>query len=306
MALKSALIKQSSDLKNPMAIIALLFYFLVQTSCAFRPIKRSKNITYLVAKNGDAEQKLNVFAPRNKKKPKPVLIHFYGGNWTSGRRSLYNFFGSRWARKNVVTVIPDYPKYPDAKYDEMATDAALAVKWATEHIKDYGGDPERIYVSGHSAGGQLAALIALREDYFRKLNLNKPVKGIILIDAAGIDMYGYLKEVDNGPNDSYLDIFSKDTNVQKQASPLFQLHKDMPPMLLYMGGRTYSSIKIGYRKLVDSLNLYQSPYTYHYLRRKKHVPMITQFFNSYGARYKEIKRFMNGEYLRKNSSQSFD
>lgn len=274
--------------------IVLLSAALMLESCAFRPVKRSKNITYL---SGDGTgnrdpQELNVFAPWNKKQLHPVLIYIYGGNWTSGRKSLYNFFGSRWARKGVVTVIVDYPKYPQAKYDEMTLDIALAVKWVKEHIRDYGGDPNRIYISGHSAGGQMAALVSIRPDYFERVGISNPIKGIILIDPAGLDMYGYMKEVGNGPNDTYPQIFSTDTNTQKYSAALYQVRPGIPPMLLYAGGRSYPAIATSVRKMNDSLTKYEVPHTYYFLKRKKHVGMITQFFNSYSPRYREIKQFM--------------
>ena len=87
-------------------------------SCAFKCITRSKNIIYLPADSSinKSQEKLNVFAPHKKDTLKNVLVFVYGGGWNSGKRSLYNFFGSRWARKNIVTVIIDYPKSPGANY----------------------------------------------------------------------------------------------------------------------------------------------------------------------------------------------
>jgi pimeloyl-ACP methyl ester carboxylesterase len=93
------------------------------------------------------------------------------------------------ARKGVLTVIIEYPLSPEAQYQQMATASAKAVQWVKENIKGFGGDPDRIFVSGHSAGGHLAALISIRPEYFDSLSLPNPIKGLILIDAAGLDMY---------------------------------------------------------------------------------------------------------------------
>lgn len=278
----------------PVRLFLLALCVLFINGCAFKRIKRTKNISYYQQGVTDQskEQSLNVYAPRNKREKHPVLIYVYGGNWTSGRKSLYHFFGSRWARKGVVTVISDYPKSPDAKYDEMARCIATSVKWVYEHIDQYGGDTSRIFISGHSAGGHLAALVSFRDDYFKELALHKPVKGVVLIDAAGLDMYGYIREVDNGPDNSYLRIFSTDIAIQKMASPLYQLHRGIPPVLIYAGARSYPSIITSCRKLNDSLDVYNVSHTYHLLKRKKHIPMITQFFNTYSSRYREIKAFM--------------
>ena len=271
--------------------IALLCF----QSCAFRRVSRHKNITYLEASGRKAEQKLNVFAPHHHQPLKPVLIYLYGGNWTSGHRSLYNFFGSRWARKGVVTVVVDYPKSPDAQYFEMATDVAKATKWVKENIQRYGGDPDQIFISGHSAGGHLAALVSTDNQFFAQQNLTSPLKGTILIDAAGLDMYGYLKEVDHGPQGSYLNIFSNKPQTWKAASPLYQLRPGIKPMLIYQGGRTYPSIITSNQKFVAALKTAGYQPEYHILKKKKHIPMITQFFNTRNKRYSEIKSFMQAK-----------
>lgn len=253
---------------------------------------RNKHIVYNSSNTSQAAQQLNVFAPAKKNEGKPVFIFIHGGNWNSGNKKLYSYFGSRLARKGIVTVIPDYPKSPGANYNDMAEDMAAAVKWVKENISAYGGDSNRIFISGHSAGGHLAALISIKEDYFKKEKIPNPVKGIILIDAAGLDMYGYLKEENLPAGDTYFDTFSNDPATWKAASPIYFLHNGMPPMLIYQGGKTYPSISSSNEKFTDSLKRYDTKFSYHLLPGKKHVAMITQFFNPYNKRYREMIDFM--------------
>ncbi len=262
------------------------------TGCAFKAVHRSKHIVYNSTDKNRSAQELNVFAPSKKKICKPVFIFVHGGSWNSGNKKLYSFFGSRMARKGIVTVIPDYPKSPAAGYNEMAEDIATAVKWVKEHIAAYGGDSNRIFISGHSAGGHLAALVTIKKDYFKDLQLANPVKGLILIDGAGLDMYTYLKEENLPAGDSYFNTFSNDPATWKAASPIYFLHNGMPPMLIYQGGKTYPSISSSNERFTDSLKHYDTKFSYHILPGKKHVPMITQFFNPYNKRYKEIIDFM--------------
>lgn len=266
-----------------------LFY-----SCAFKSINRSKNITYLPADEtaNKSAQTLNVFAPKKSLQLKEVLIFVYGGSWNSGKKELYSFFGTRWARKDVVTVVVDYPKSPKAGYDEMAIDVAKAVKWVKENIKNYRGNPDKIFISGHSAGGHLAALVAIKKEYFSRVGIANPLKGIILIDAAGLDMYGYLKSENFEPGNTYLNTFSNDPKIWKEASPIYFLHKDMSPMLIYRGSKTYPSIETSNEKFVTALKAFVPQPNYTILNGKKHVPMITQFFNTGNDRYKEMKAFM--------------
>lgn len=257
-------------------------------------MNRSKNIAYNTTDTSTTIQKLNIFAPAYNKKLKPVFIFVHGGNWNSGNKNLYSYFGNRMARKGIVTVIPDYPKSPAAGYQQMAEDIADAVKWAKEHIAAYGGDSNRIFISGHSAGGHLAALISIKQDYFKNLHMPNPIKGLILIDAAGLDMYGYLKEENLPEGDTYLNTFTNDPAIWKQASPIYFLRNNMPPMLIYRGGKTYPSISNSNEKFTDSLKKYNVKFTYQIQPSKKHVPMITQFFNPYNKRYAEMVSFMKG------------
>ncbi len=272
-------------------------WLLAISSCAFKSVTRNKDITYLAADSSHniVAQKLNVFAPRKQGNLKEVFIFVYGGTWNSGHKSMYSFLGNRMARKNVVTVILDYPKSPGANYDEMATDVAKSVKWVKENIEQYGGDPDKIYISGHSAGGHLAALITVRNDYFDKLGVKNPIKGAILIDAAGLDMYTYLEESKFTGDNTYLQTFTNNPVSWKEASPLYYVHKGMAPMLIYVGGKTYPSIAIGNEKLVSAMRGLNEEPIYYTLEGKKHKPMITQFLNSGNQRYKEILDFMRNK-----------
>lgn len=185
-----------------------------------------------------------------------------------------------------------YPLNPVGDYNDMATATARAVKWVNQNIQTYGGDPRRIFVSGHSAGGHLAALVSVRSEYIDSAGIRNPIRGAILIDAAGLDMYGYLMEDKKPEGHSYLKTFTANPAEWKKASPLYYLHQNMPAFLIYKGERTYASIEKSHAKFVKALPAYTSRFTYHELKRKRHIPMITQFFWTWSPRYKEILSFM--------------
>jgi len=263
-------------------------------SCSFRGVKRAKNISYLEEGLIESvpEQNLNIFSPRRSNELKDVFVFIHGGNWNSGRKEIYSFLGNRMARKGVVTVIIDYPLSPEATYKEMGLASARAVTWIHENIQNYGGDPDKIFVSGHSAGGHLAALIAVRDEYFSPAGKVNPIKGAIMIDAAGLDMYGYLKESNYPEDNTYIQTFTNDPVIWKEASPMYHLYKGMPPFLIFRGGRTYQSIINSNEKFVNTLEAYVESVTYKVQERKKHVPMITQFIWTWNSNYKEILEFM--------------
>ena len=279
------------------SFILLLAAIFIFSSCAFKSVIRSKNITYQKADSttNTAEEKLNVFAPRKHKQLKNVLVFIHGGNWNSGKKGLYSFLGNRFARKNVVTVIIDYPLSPQASYNQMAMASAKAVKWVKDNISKYGGDPDKIFISGHSAGGHLAALLAIDNNYFDTLDIKNPIKGAILIDAAGLDMYGYLNTAGLPSDHTYFTTFTHDPKVWKEASPMYHLHNGMPPLLIYQGGKTYSTIAESADRFMVAIKQYVPDQQRNIVKRKHHIPMITQFFNPYNKRYKEMIAFMKAQ-----------
>ena len=114
----------------------------------------------------DAETglKLDVYAPTGTRNA-PVVVFFYGGRWSEGSRDLYEFVGGALARQGFVAVLPDYRRYPQVKFPAFVQDSAKAVRWAREQAASFGGDPQRLFVMGHSAGAYNAAMLAADESY---------------------------------------------------------------------------------------------------------------------------------------------
>lgn len=114
-----------------------------------------------VAYGGGEKRKLDVYVPAGTVEDAPVLVYFYGGGWNSGTRKGYEFLGRAFASRGIVTVIPDYRPHPEGRYPGFLEDSAAAVAWVQDQIGDYGGDPSRIFLAGHSAGAYNAAMLAM-------------------------------------------------------------------------------------------------------------------------------------------------
>ena len=114
-----------------------------------------------VAYGTDPRQKLDVYAPLNTTRPAPVVVFFYGGNWTSGARNDYQFIGEALASRGMVAVLADYRLYPQVRYPSFIEDSARAVAWTVKEVQRYGGNHKRVYLMGHSAGAYNAAMVAL-------------------------------------------------------------------------------------------------------------------------------------------------
>lgn len=275
-------------------ILALVLLTSV-SSCAFKSVTRSKNLTYLESSGDLPEKQLNVFAPKKAEKA-PVFVFIHGGSWNSGRKEIYDFMGSRLARRGVVSVIIDYPLAPAYQLPAMEKASARAIKWVKENISNYGGDPDNIYVSGHSAGGHLAALVAIKEEPWQELGMANPLKGAILNDPAGLDWYWFLTERKEKYNaeDNY-DAFTNQPEIWKTYSPIYDLTGQEIPLLIMEGERTYPGIRLTIDRFRKEAEAKGTNLTYSFYPKAKHIPMITQFFWTWSKGYDDVLGFIGVE-----------
>ena len=281
-------------------ILIALIVLLANEYATARASRRTKDIPYVAANTPgyDADrQVLDVFAPRQTSVQSwPVVVFIHGGSWNSGSKNLYSFIGRRLAKQNVVAVVISYRLAPAVTVPDMADDCAHAVLWTAQHIREYGGDPNRIYVMGHSAGGGLAALLATDNQLFSKLGLpDNPIKGAILDDPAGLDMFDYLKKMEYSGDEKYLIPFGKDPAVWRAMSPMYHVGSGNPPMLVFVGERTYPSIAGSTRKFRDKLQMLGLRYEFTVLPGKKHIAMVTQLFWQHNIIYRDLLRFIHAE-----------
>jgi acetyl esterase/lipase len=194
----------------------------------FAPVKRAANLPF----GPDKRIRLDVYqptaAPQNAgQKPRPVIIFWHGGGWTDGNKTFYRFVGATLAQLGYVTVLPNYRVYPQVRFPDFMDDAADAVRWVEQHAAEFGGDPQRIVLMGHSAGAHMAAMLALNHSYLRR---------------AGVDTHhiigliGLSGPYRLAPNTKVLNtIFSAPfTSVDWQVTSYASA--DAPPALLLHGG----------------------------------------------------------------------
>lgn len=149
-----------------LGLVAAAFTPLLQACSPLRIINAlAPSSTYALtsgqAYGPNARQKIDVYQPNPPVPDAPVVVFFYGGSWTTGERADYLFAGEALASRGIVTLVADYRLSPEARYPVFLQDSALAVKWAADNAQRFGGDPRKLYVMGHSAGGYNAAMVAL-------------------------------------------------------------------------------------------------------------------------------------------------
>ncbi len=137
-----------------------------------------KDIAYSSAKDADpARHKLDLYLPKGKK-GFPVLVFVHGGGWSKGDRKSFARQGATFARAGVGVASVGYRLSPAVVHPAHIQDVARAFAYIHGHIAKYGGRPDRMFISGHSAGGHLAALLATDESYLQREKLSlKDVRG---------------------------------------------------------------------------------------------------------------------------------
>lgn len=177
-----------------------------------------------IAYGDDPRQKLDVYVPRHPLKDAPVVVFFYGGSWNSGDRGDYTFVGEALASRGIVAVLADYRLYPQVRYPLFLEDGARAVAWAKVHISEYSGNPQRLYLMGHSSGAYNAAMLALDGDLLGKVGMSPK------------DLSGWIGLA--GPYD-FLPIENPDVrpvffwpNSPPQSQPINHVSRGAPPALL--------------------------------------------------------------------------
>lgn len=261
---------------------------LTLTSCSFRPIYRNTDVTF----DDQHQLKMDIYSPK-KGGSGEIMLFVHGGNWNSGTKKTYRFFGKGMAKKGIVTAVMDYRLAPGAGYNEMATDVANAVKYLKQNGSQYGGDTSKVFVSGHSAGGHLAALVATNDRYFKKAGLKDPIKGVVMIDAFGLDMNDYFNRKQFAGDTMYYATFTEDSVNWKDGSPINYLSEKTPPLKIFVGGWTFTSITRDNFQFWDKAKQFQPELKITTVPRKRHAAMIIMFVNAWNKNYGRITGFLH-------------
>lgn len=281
----------------PALLTGLLLLASATEYAVARPSRRAADLSYVPATDtayNPTRHRLDVYAPKEAAAAlRPVVVFMHGGSWNSGSKNFYSFIGRRLAKQGVVAVIINYRLAPQVRVPQMADDCARAVIWTTEHIREFGGDPQRVFVMGHSAGGGLAALLAADDALFQRRGLARnPVRGAILDDPAGLDMYDYLRRMQYPKDEQYLVPFGPDSAGWRQTSALYHLTAHTPPFIVLIGGETYPSISSSSARFRQRLTALGHAPRYTVLPGKKHIPMVLQLYWQHNVVYQQLLPFV--------------
>jgi acetyl esterase/lipase len=195
--------------------------FLANTPAAFNSSQSYKDVAY-----GDMDaQKLDLYIPPRADNA-PVIVFFYGGRWTDGSKSQYRFVADVFNDAGYIVAIPDYRKYPQVKFPSFVEDGAAAVDWVYKNIRAYNGDPEHVYLAGHSSGAHIGGLVTADPQYLAAHGLSRDIiKGFAGLSGP----YAFVPEAED-----LKDMFGPPERYPLMRAPNY-IDGHQPPMLLIHG-----------------------------------------------------------------------
>jgi len=199
-------------------VVAVSAFFSAAASA--QPVQSATSIRYATG----PRQTLDVYRPAAR--GAPVIVFIYGGSWQNGDKATYSFVGNALARRGYLTVIPDYRVFPQVRFPGFLQDAARAVRWARDNAARFGGDPNNIYLAGHSAGAYNAAMLAYDPRWLGAVGLSqRQIAGFIGLAGP----YDFLPLKDK----TLATIFGGAN--RRETQPIAYVSRHDPPSLLLAG-----------------------------------------------------------------------
>ncbi|MBI2187077.1 MAG: alpha/beta hydrolase [Acidobacteria bacterium] len=178
------------------------------------------------AEYADGKDRLDIYIPQGAKNA-PAIFSIHGGLLMAGDRREDAFVGQRFAAAGYVTAVISYRLSPQISHPGHIEDTAAAFAWVTRKIRQHGGDPDRILVTGHSAGAYLAMLLAADPRWLAAHQLSsRDIKGV-----APVSGFYWVDEPGVAP-DRPKSVWGTDPKVWADASPSRYLRADLPPILI--------------------------------------------------------------------------
>lgn len=215
----------------PVLMISLLLngctnaaFWIANRPVTLEDVTLHKDIAY----GSEAGQRLDIYVPQHANNTDaPVVLFFYGGSWSSGNKENYPFVAKALTDLGYIAVIADYRKYPDVTFPAFVADSAKATAWTYRHVAAYGGDQEKLFVMGHSAGAYNAAMMLTDPHYLEAEGLSSQiVKGF----AGLAGPYGFTPS-----SSKYRAIFNNMDDYSAMHVTSYVDRADIPPMLLLHG-----------------------------------------------------------------------
>ncbi len=209
---------------------------------------------------------LDLYRPQDRSEA-PVLVFVHGGGWTSGDKALYGFIGRTFAQRGFLTIVTNYRLSPEVTHPTHVQDVARAIAWVYRRIAQYDGDPERIVLMGHSAGGHLVSLVTLDERYLAAEGFDTTlIRGVIPISGV----YDLTKMP------GFVSVFSGIPSVRWDASPVAHVDEEQPPFLILYAQFDPPTLHSQAREFFEALTKRSSEARLVEIPQRDHFTIITR------------------------------
>ncbi len=195
-------------------------------------------------------EKLDLYMPKDRGSARmPILIFLHGGGWRIGDKHQQGGKGALYAQNGIIFVNANYGLAPTVVHPQQVLDVAKCIKYCVDHAPEWGGDPERIFLMGHSAGAHLVDLVATNQRFLKEVGVEPTrIKGVISLDTASLDLLKRTQEesMEGKHVGSMIEqAFGKNPEMLKDGSPTLNIHKGAyyPPFLMYCGERRKSCLE---------------------------------------------------------------
>ena len=246
-------------------------------------VEKHADLAYRDDADADVRHKLDLYVPVGMKNF-PVMVYVHGGAWKSGSKLLYGALGRAFARHGIGVAVINYRLAPKVKHPAHAEDAAKAFAWVRANVAKYGGDAGNITLMGHSAGGHIAALLALDPSYLRAEKLEPShIRGVICVSGV--------YQIDSD-DDLYIPAFGTDPDFCRRASPMTYITGKHPPFLIAYAENDYATFD---RMAIDfhsALEKARTPSTLVKLENRTHITEIITVLNDTDPLNEAVRKFI--------------
>lgn len=205
------------------SVFLMLLFFALQATAGNKHDKTIENIAYKTSTDKYVTERCRLDIYYNDTtNMTPVVVWFHGGGLTAGSKSI----PGELKNKGLTVVAVNYRLLPNVKIDECLDDCAAAVAWVFNNIARYGGDKRNIYVSGHSAGGYITAMLGLDKHWLKPYGVDADsIKALVPFSGQMITHFAYRDMNGIGNLQPVIDCYA----------PLYHVRPNCPPLVLITG-----------------------------------------------------------------------
>jgi len=282
---------------NVVGLLGLLRPALTSGQDAKRPVERAPSraveldIPYA---NGGDERKLDLYIPRRERYA--TIVFTFGGGWHTGSRKSVAPIGAKFQDAGFGCALPSHRLSPKDKFPAQIEDIAAAFAWVKRHIAEKGGDPQRVFLMGHSSGAQLSLLLATDPKYLAEHGLSRrDIAGVVGLSTP-VDLKPRAER--KGFGDALMagrgaEVFSRDVEVMADASPIRHVTKVMPPVLLIVGDRDFPMLEGDARAFVERSRGLDLSATLYVAKDRDHMGVVRSLVEDRSPIRDQVSDFLN-------------